>query len=386
MDDVVKRNAISSAQTTGIGSSVEIENLTKSFGKVYAIDNVTFSIKQGELISLLGPSGSGKTTVLMNIAGFQTPDHGSVSIGSLNVLEQPAHKRNIGMVFQKYSLFPHMTVAENVAFPLRMRKWPKSRQKEAVMDALSVVSMAPFSDRLPAQLSGGQQQRVALARAIVFQPPLLLMDEPLGALDKRLREGLQIEIKRLQAQLNITILFVTHDQDEALALSDRIAVMNNGSIAQLGRPKELYNNPSSFFVADFMGDSNFFDGQVKFFNERTGEVKLIFGKSIVSGIAASGQTSRIEQGAPASVMVRPERLNFTIDRVSENSIRGKITNIKFAGHRTIINVDVAGRDVIVAHSASVSGNGPDLVVGTAVALNWQMEDAVVFAGTRSTDK
>ena len=241
---------------------VRLQNLAKQFGSVTAVDSVSLDISRGEFITLLGPSGSGKTTTLMMVAGFEVPTAGEIYIAGEPMAYKPPYKRDIGMVFQNYALFPHMKVHDNIAFPLNNRKVPKPKTDQKVNAALDLVKLAGFGSRNPKQLSGRQQQRVALARALVFDPSVLLMDEPLGALDKKLREHMQLEIKRIQETLGITVIYVTHDQSEALTMSDRIVVMNEGRIEQVGTPSELYEGPANRFVADFIGESNFLEGEV----------------------------------------------------------------------------------------------------------------------------
>lgn len=238
------------------GAAVQITGLNKRYGDFVAVDDVSLSIEPGEFVTLLGLSGSGKTTTLMAVAGLTEPDSGAISIDGRDILSLPPEKRGLGVVFQNYALFPHLDVFDNIAFPLRMRKWADADIRKAVERVLQVVSLEQFSDRRISALSGGQQQRVALARALVFEPPVLLMDEPLGALDRSLRDQLQTEIKRIQREFGVTVIYVTHDQEEALALSDRIAVMANGKICQLGSPDEIYERPNTGFVAGFVGDSN----------------------------------------------------------------------------------------------------------------------------------
>ena len=247
----------------GRGASVSLTDLEKSYDRVAAVAGVSLDIRSGEFLTLLGPSGSGKTTTLMMIAGFEMPTAGDIAIDGKSVVAMPPYRRNIGMVFQNYALFPHLTVAENIGFPLKQRGVAKAERAKLVGEALELVHLPGYGERYPRQLSGGQQQRVALARAIVFKPRLLLMDEPLGALDKQLRENLQLEMRRLHADLGITFIYVTHDQEEALTMSDRIAVMNEGLVAQVGRPEDLYDRPSSRFVAAFIGESNFLPAIVR---------------------------------------------------------------------------------------------------------------------------
>jgi putative spermidine/putrescine transport system ATP-binding protein len=240
---------------TAQSKGIRLAGITKSYGGEAILHGIDLEVAPGEFVAMLGPSGSGKTTLLKIIAGFEAPDRGSVRLGGVEMSGVPPERRNIGVVFQNYSLFPHMTVAANVAFPLRMRGVARDKRREAIARALAQVALSGFEERMPDQLSGGQQQRVAIARAIVFAPEMLLMDEPLGALDRRLRADLQLEIKSLHERLGITIVYVTHDQDEALSMSDRLAVFNRGRIEQIGRPREVYRHPATLFVADFLGDS-----------------------------------------------------------------------------------------------------------------------------------
>jgi putative spermidine/putrescine transport system ATP-binding protein len=234
---------------------IRLHGISKSYGRQPVLHDLDLSVTPGEFISMLGPSGSGKTTILKVIAGFEDPDRGSVFLGERDMAGYPPERRNIGVVFQNYSLFPHMTVAANVAFPLRMRGIPRDQQRAAIHRALTLVALSDYESRMPHQLSGGQQQRVAIARAIVYEPDVLLMDEPLGALDRRLRSEMQLEIKALHERLGVTVVYVTHDQEEALSMSDRIVVFNKGRIEQIGDPRSVYRRPETLFVADFLGDS-----------------------------------------------------------------------------------------------------------------------------------
>jgi putative spermidine/putrescine transport system ATP-binding protein len=236
---------------------ISISGITKTYGKVFALDNVDLEIRKGEFLTLLGPSGSGKTTLLMALAGFTRPDSGSIRFGDEEIILKPPHLRNVGMVFQSYALFPHMSVAANVGFPLKLRKAARSEIDTRVAEALATVQLDGYGERRISQLSGGQKQRVALARAIVFSPRILLMDEPLSALDKKLREHMQIELRHLHEKLGMTTVYVTHDQREALTMSDRIAVINHGRLMQLDTPREIYDRPANRFVADFLGESTF---------------------------------------------------------------------------------------------------------------------------------
>ncbi len=260
---------------------ISISRITKRYGDIHALDNVDLEIRSGEFLTLLGPSGSGKTTLLMVLAGFTRPDHGSIKFGDEEIILKPPHTRNVGMVFQSYALFPHMDVAHNVGFPLKLRSVSKAEIAERVEQALNTVQLGGYGKRQINQLSGGQKQRVALARAIVFDPRILLMDEPLSALDKKLREHMQIELRHLHEKLGMTTVYVTHDQREALTMSDRIAVINHGKLMQLDTPREIYDRPANRFVADFIGESTFLK-----LEDKAG--KLMFGGQAHRGSRSSG--------------------------------------------------------------------------------------------------
>ncbi len=287
------------------GAAVKLRALTKKYGNVLAVKDVNLDITPGEFITLLGPSGSGKTTTLLMIAGFEIPTGGEILINDKPVMFKPPYKRDIGMVFQHYSLFPHMTVERNIGFPLRMRNKDKKEIKRRTNEVLSLVKLDGYNNRFPKQLSGGQQQRIALARALVFNPSVLLMDEPLGALDKKLREHMQLEITQITRSLSITVIYVTHDQDEALTMSDRIAVMNNGYIEQLGTPGEIYDEPTNYFVADFIGESNFMEGVLEKVEDGVGRFRNNCGvefKAIVS--------EQKRGGGKGYLAIRPEKISF----------------------------------------------------------------------------
>lgn len=324
-----------------IGAKVEIRSLTKHFGSVKAVDNLTFTAEPGSFVTLLGPSGSGKTTTLNIIAGFESPTAGEVLLGSGAITAVPTYKRNIGMVFQNYALFPHMTVAQNIAYPLQMRRVGKSRINQMVHAAMQMIQLEGFEDRYPKQLSGGQQQRVAIARALVFKPPLLLMDEPLGALDKKLREQMQIEIKRIQNRTGITVIYVTHDQEEALVMSDQIVILNNGRLQQMGSPTEIYDRPRNRFVADFIGETNLFDAEIRKENNH-----LI--------IALSGLDARFEASpemalgpGKIAVSIRPEMLWLEHPKGSPSGIQGKIEEMIYVGESTKFIVRTLDKQVLV---------------------------------------
>ena len=314
--------------------------MTKIFdGKVVAVDDVTLDIAAGEFFSLLGPSGCGKTTSLRMIAGFELPDRGRVHVGGKDITDLPVHKRDMGMVFQSYALFPHRTVAENVAFGLRMRDVPKPDIALRVKAALAQVELTGLEDRKPGQLSGGQQQRVALARALVVEPPVLLCDEPLGALDRKLRQQMQFELKELQRRLGITLVFVTHDQEEALAMSDRIAVMNKGKVEQVGAPTEIYERPRTRFVADFIGEINLLDDGAK------------------------------------SRALRPEKIRLVAP--AEARLAGTIETANFLGGATLYRVRGANGRALLARETHAGERSPRKP-GDSVGLAWNDSDMVTL--------
>ncbi len=289
------------------GAGIEIRGLAKRFGAVRAVDDVSLSVQPGEFLALLGPSGSGKTSILMSIAGFELPDAGSIAIDGRDVTYLPASQRNLGMVFQKYTLFPHLSVLDNVAFGLKMRGVARAERHRLAEQALATVRLEGYGKRMPAQLSGGQQQRVALARAIVYKPKVLLMDEPLSALDKNLREEMQLEIKRLQSQLGITVVFVTHDQGEALTMADRVAILNQGRIQQLDAPKALYERPRTRFVAGFIGETNFMPAEIGPLRTQGALVQLPGGAS-PREVRTDALVGRVAAGGRAVAALRPEQI------------------------------------------------------------------------------
>jgi spermidine/putrescine ABC transporter ATP-binding subunit len=362
--------------STGTASGIRIEGLVKRYGSVTAVDHISLEIDQGEFVTLLGPSGSGKTTTLMMIAGFAVPTSGNILIGNRSIVAQAVHRRNIGIVFQHYSLFPHMTVSENVAFPLKMRKLNSRETRRKVDGILDLVELTEMGHRYPRQLSGGQQQRVALARALVFNPPILLMDEPLGALDKKLRESMQLEIMRIQKKLGITTVYVTHDQSEALTMSDRIAVMDHGRILQLGSPEQLYEHPANRFVADFIGKSNFLTGEVT--EKRNDGYKV----RCKGGVEFVVSTSReLSAGAEATIGVRPEKLVFFEDYFESgkqppgwNIVAGVVESFIYLGDLRHYEVRLPTGDVFLVQISSrpgVEGWKP----GRKVEICWKQEDA-----------
>ncbi len=350
---------------------LEIEQIGKRFGSVDAIAGVDLSVGAGEFVTILGPSGSGKTTLLKVIAGFEVPDRGHIRIDGVDITDLDPASRNIGMVFQNYALFPHMTVARNVAYPLTMRGVAKSEIDVRIREALAMVELDALSERLPKQLSGGQQQRVALARAIVFRPQLLLLDEPFGALDRKLREQMQLEVRRLQRQLGLTTIFITHDQEEALVMSDRIAVMNAGRLEQVGLPHEIYEAPASAFIADFIGESNVFSGVVERATPNL-KIKLAQGQTLdVAGI--EGVALRL--GQRATVMIRPERfVDLAIGTTTPalNRLEGEVIESVYIGVSDKYRVRTTnGLEVLVRLSAGQNARryraGETIAVGFTAA-------------------
>ncbi len=340
-------------------AELRLEGIGKRFGEVRALHNVSLTVKRGELLTILGPSGSGKTTLLRVVAGFETPDGGSVKVDDVDIAALPPAKRDIGMVFQNYALFPHLTVWRNVAFPLEMRNVAKPEIARRVTEALGLVELAGYDDRLPRQLSGGQQQRVALARAIVFNPRLLLLDEPFGALDRKLRETMQLEVRRLQRRLGLTTVFITHDQEEALVLSDRIAVMNQGSIQQIASTVEIYDRPASGFVADFVGESNILHGMVS----APGTVVLDSGGSLKV-------TAAVRTGSRVGLLMRPERFSSIA-----NPFIGEVVEAVYLGSSFKLLLRCAGGVQLIVRQPA---RGTLPVVGENVTVGIEPDEIHVF--------
>ncbi len=346
---------------------IRISAVTKTYQDITALDTVDLEVKSGEFITLLGPSGSGKTTLLMVLAGFARPTSGTVHIGGEDITRRPPHKRDLGMVFQSYALFPHMTVAANIAYPLKVRKVSPSEIEERVLAALDLVQLAHVANRMPDALSGGQRQRIALARALVFEPRILLMDEPLSALDKKLREQMQIEIRHLHERLGITTVYVTHDQREALTMSDRIAVINDGRIVQVDTPQQLYNRPRSLFVADFIGESTVLP-------LRRGNGALMLGDQAIMAehaLPASGETYLI---------ARPEKLEFVTGKAAPdlNLLSGVLEEKIFQGEDLLIRIRLANGTIVTSRRATRREeieSVPD--IGAHVTLGLRASDAIV---------
>ena len=367
-------------KSTSDRPALVLRGLDKHFGDVAAVNGVDLDVRQGEFITLLGPSGSGKTTTLRMIAGFTVQTAGTIEIDGNDVSRIPPHKRDVGMVFQNYALFPHMTSGENIAFPLQMRKLPKAEIKRRVDDALRLVKLDAYASRYPRQMSGGQQQRIALARAVVFEPALLLMDEPLGALDKKLREALQLEIMHISRQLGATVVYVTHDQEEALVMSDRIAIFHDGKIEQLGSGEDLYERPVSLFVADFIGESNILHGRFEA-SSGGGWVNGDPWRWRVSETA--GSRAGLGDGAPAALVVRPERLRI-IARTGDvpagvNTIDATVTDVLYLGSTRKFELTLPdGRAAGVRQQ--LGRDDADWHPADEVRLAWDVDAGVLVAG------
>ncbi|HEX6289444.1 MAG TPA: ABC transporter ATP-binding protein [Herpetosiphonaceae bacterium] len=362
--------------TTGI--AVELRQVSKRFGEIAAVDDVSLRIADGEFFSLLGPSGCGKTTTLRMIAGFEMPTDGEIFIKGQPMGSTPPYRRHVNTVFQSYALFPHLTVAENVAFGLQMHNVPKAEITRRVADALRLVRLDEYGKRRPRQLSGGQQQRVALARALVNQPAVLLLDEPLGALDLKLRKELQLELRGLQERVGITFVYVTHDQEEALTMSDRIAVMSGGKVLQIGTPTEIYERPTCRFVADFIGETNFLRGSVMQSDTQQATVRV--GDSLV----VEGYTPQpVQAGQPVTVSIRPEkaRLSEQHPQTSTNVFPVKVERIAYIGSDTRIFVTLDGQHrFVVWEQNNISTLNPNAFYaqGDTAYLTWPVENALVL--------
>jgi putative spermidine/putrescine transport system ATP-binding protein len=350
---------------------LELAGVRKRYDSLVAVDDLDLALEAGEFLTLLGPSGSGKTTTLMMVAGLQQPDAGRITLNGVSVANLPPYRRDVGMVFQNYALFPHMTVRRNVAFPLEMRGTQAAEIARLVDEALALVKLPDHGGRLPRQLSGGQQQRVALARAMVYRPALLLMDEPLGALDRKLREQLQLEIKRVHRERGISVLYVTHDQEEALTMSDRIAVFNKGRIEQIGTPEELYDRPATRFVASFIGDTNLIEGRVLGVAGGICEIETAAGR-----IVASARTL-LAAGAAVFVAVRPERVVLAPMQAAGAGLEGVITEQVFLGTSRKYVIRLAdGTELVVLRPIS---DPPFEHAVPTVRLSWAPDKATAFS-------
>ena len=360
------------ATTSPNDAFVAFEHVQKSYdGVSLVVKDLNLSIGKGEFLTMLGPSGSGKTTCLMMLAGFETATHGEIKLDGRPINQVPPHKRGIGMVFQNYALFPHMTVGENLSFPLEVRGMGKSDREAKIKRALDMVQMGAFANRRPSQLSGGQQQRIALARALVFDPALVLMDEPLGALDKQLREHMQFEIKHLHESLGITVVYVTHDQGEALTMSDRVAVFNDGRIQQLAPPADLYERPDNSFVAQFIGENNKLAGTVEELADGKALVRLATGELI----DATPVNIR-EKGQKTLVSIRPERVEFKPEMMpaGAHTIEAEVVEIIYMGDILRAVLKVAGSADFVMKMRNTLGQ-TRLVQGQKIKVGWHPQDA-----------
>ena len=360
------------AEDTRNDNFVVFDHVQKSYdGVSLVVKDLNLTIAKGEFVTMLGPSGSGKTTCLMMLAGFETATHGEIRLDGQNINMVPPHKRGIGMVFQNYALFPHMTVGENLSFPLEVRGMSKSDREAKVKRALDMVQMGDFIARRPAQLSGGQQQRIALARALVFDPKLVLMDEPLGALDKQLREHMQFEIKHLHENLGITVVYVTHDQGEALTMSDRVAVFNDGRIQQLAAPADLYERPDNSFVAQFIGENNKLPGTIQELSGDKALVKLATGELI-----DATPVNVTEVGQQTLVSIRPERVEFKPEMMpaGAHTISADVLEVIYMGDILRARLRVAGSDDFVMKMRNTLGQ-TKLTPGEKIKVGWHPQDA-----------
>ena len=346
---------------------VNFSKVQKSYdGETLVVKNLNLEIAKGEFLTMLGPSGSGKTTVLMMLAGFEAPTNGDILLNNVPINSMPPHKRGIGMVFQNYALFPHMTIGENLSFPLEVRKFSKDEINKKVSKALDMVRLPQMSERRPSQLSGGQQQRVAVARALVFEPELVLMDEPLGALDKNLREEMQYEIKHIHENTGISVVYVTHDQTEALTMSNRIAVFNNGVIQQLASPETLYEEPENAFVAGFIGENNKLIGKVKSLDDKYCEVELEHAGIVIKAL----KTNVPEVGEKTTLSIRPERVVVNPDENEvEDIIQAKVLELIYHGDHIRGRLEVAGDDNFIIKIPN-SKKLADIKIGSMVPIGW----------------
>jgi putative spermidine/putrescine transport system ATP-binding protein len=360
---------------------VSLRNLNKHYGDFAAVDNISLDIKDGEFLTFLGSSGSGKSTTLSMLAGFETPSSGEILVNGQSLVNVPPHKRDIGMVFQRYSLFPHLSVRDNIAFPLAIRKLAAAERDKRVDAMLKLVQLEQFAHRRPSQLSGGQQQRVAIARALVYEPRILLMDEPLGALDKKLREDLQDELRQLHRRLGITIVYVTHDQEEAMRLSQRIAIFSHGKIVGLGSGYDLYQNPPNAFVASFLGNSNF----LKLKAQGNGAASFE-GQSLSIRLTAGLQT-----GQDVLLMVRPEKaLALSVQQANDeplaagwNEVSAKVVEVLFLGESQTCSVVTSGGTSMTVKALSAAGM--PLKAGDPVRVRWATADACVYTEWAESD-
>ncbi|MET0853575.1 MAG: ABC transporter ATP-binding protein [Microterricola sp.] len=361
--------------------TIELQGISKFYGDTPAVNDLSLDIAAGEFISLLGPSGCGKTTTLRMIAGFEHPDAGDIRISGQSVLGQPPYRRNVNTVFQAYALFPHMSIAENVAYGLQQKRTPKAEIRERVAEALEMVQMRRFADRKPTQLSGGQQQRIALARALVNRPAVLLLDEPLGALDRQLREEMQLELKLLQSRLGITFVFVTHDQGEALSMSDRIAIMRDGHIEQLADADTIYGSPATAYVAGFVGQQNFIAGTVAGTAPDAATLQSAYG--LLRAASTASGSARLRVGDAAQAAVRPEFVQIAARSATEpsdggvNRVPGSLIGVSHLGEtmQYLVQLDGGEQSMLVRRPTP---EAPRLAIGDAVWCSWRPESVILF--------
>lgn len=357
--------------------SIEVRDLVKSHGSTLAVDRCSFTVKRGEFFSLVGPSGSGKTSTLRLLAGFEYPDRGEILIEGRSMSRTPPHQRPVNLVFQNYALFPHLTVYKNISFGLEMRRVSPAEIKSRVAAVLGMVRLDEKEDRFPSQLSGGEQQRVALARALVNRPAVVLLDEPLGALDQQLRQDMQLELKAIQEQAGLTFICVTHHQEEALTMSDRIAVMHNGRILQIGTPKEIYESPTSTFVATFIGHSNQLCGQVERIEARTCRLRVPGLPPIEARHAGD-----LIPGLPGTMIVRPERVEISREAIRsgfDNAVEGRVEKIIYNGSETQYWLRLAERYIWRAHTLNARADQKEFALGESVIVRWQTADGLVLS-------
>jgi putative spermidine/putrescine transport system ATP-binding protein len=364
---------VSRPATTSTGSALRLEGVVRSYGDVRAVDGVSLEVAPGEFFTLLGPSGSGKTTTLQLVAGFQMPTAGEIYLDGRRITDLPPFKRGVGVVFQSYALFPHLTVFENIAFPLRIRRVGQREIDRRVQQALELVKLPGYGERRIGQLSGGQQQRVAVARAIVFGPRLLLMDEPLGALDARLRKEMQAEFKGLQDRLGVTVIYVTHDQEEALIMSDRVAVIRAGRLEQVAAPEEMYTRPRTRFVAEFIGDANVITGRVAACEGAQMVISAGRARLVMPRIEAVGT------GDAVSLAVRPERIVIGPDPRTPNVLKGVVAETFYMGDQTVVVVET-DEGLRLSVKETNAGGETRRQPGASLTLGWSPEHATLLLG------
>ncbi len=364
---------------TGTQTHLEFRGVSKTYdGRTMVVQDLDLRVRRGEFFTLLGPSGSGKTTCLMMLAGFETPTSGDISIAGRSVRDIPPRKRGIGVVFQNYALFPHMTVGRNLAFPLEVRGVSAEQRAERIRRALEIVRLEGYEDRRPGELSGGQQQRVAIARALVFQPSLVLMDEPLGALDRRLREEMQFEIRRIQQDLGVTVVYVTHDQQEAMAMSSRVAVFHRGRIQQVAAPEILYEEPEREFVAAFIGDNNILRGRISSVGRGVCEVET------PDGTVKAFPVRDCRPGDSAALAIRPERVGLAKPGVFSNEFEARIDDILFIGDHLRLRLDLCGNPNFIVKIPNIVGHGA-VLEGDRVSVGWAVTDCRALPDNGSAD-